>query len=51
MPESSGMALSNFLKASYPPAEAPMPTTGKRLGDFIRAASIFGIFFFAFIYK
>src|SRR5262245_16158095 len=30
MPLSAGMAVKNFLKASSPPAEAPMPTTGKR---------------------
>jgi hypothetical protein len=28
MPLSAGMALNNFLNASSPPADAPMPTTG-----------------------
>lgn len=28
MPLSAGMALKNFLKASKPPADAPMPTMG-----------------------
>jgi hypothetical protein len=28
MPLSAGMAAKNFLKASNPPAEAPMPATG-----------------------
>ena len=28
MPASGGMAAKNFWKASRPPAEAPMPTTG-----------------------
>jgi hypothetical protein len=39
MPESSGMALSNLLKASRPPAEAPTPTTGNKFSD-----KIFGLF-------
>jgi hypothetical protein len=33
MPESSGIALSNLLKASRPPAEAPTPTTGNKFSD------------------
>ena len=33
MPEFSGIAFSNLLKVSRPPAEAPIPTTGKRLSE------------------
>ena len=32
MPVSAGSALTSFLQASRPPAEAPMPTTGKSAG-------------------
>src|SRR5215475_34200 len=32
MPVSSGKFLSNSVNASNPPAEAPMPTTGKWFG-------------------
>ena len=34
MPLSAGMALKNFLKASSPPAEAPMPTIGNAVPSF-----------------
>ena len=38
IPENSGMAFNNFLNASKPPAEAPIPTTGKALVDLVRPA-------------
>src|ERR1019366_2240058 len=49
LPESSGMALSNFLKASNPPAEAPIPTTGNWFGDLMTGSGILGFILFAFI--
>jgi len=33
MPLSAGIALKNFVNASSPPAEAPIPTTGKPSRD------------------
>ena len=50
MPESSGMAFSNFLNASSPPADAPMPTTGNRLEDLMGVSSVFSKAVFAAVF-
>jgi hypothetical protein len=43
------MAFNNFLNASNPPAEAPMPTTGNRFGDLIAGLSIVVLTLVAFM--
>ncbi len=46
IPEFSGIAASNFLNASSPPADAPIPTTAR--GRSLRVSEIF--FLMGFLY-